>query len=462
MSEALGLCFVNLIEIFGTTAFRLALAFAGFFGAATLLLFAFIYWTTAIFETHRIDQLIISDAGILANEPTSLMLQLVTTRVTNDFHRVSYAGLFDHTGQRLAGNLPNIPAGLVPDGQAYPVEVTPLGTSGLRTEQVRAVERHLTNGTYLVIGRNSESLEQLQRVVLRALALGVIPAVALSLAAGAFLSWRTQKRVQQVHETAERIMLGHLRERLPTRGGRDEFDRLSISINHMLDEIERLLHELRATGDEIAHDLRTPLTRVRARLERGLTAGVGGQQLEIAVERAIVGLDSALGIVTALLRIREIEAGRRRLGFAGVDLGEIALAIEELYQPIAEEKQVSFEVDRQPVTEVRGDRDLLMEALGNLVDNGIKFTPSGGSVRLSVFESGGRPIVRIADTGPGIEMAERGVVFTRFYRSESSRNHEGSGLGLSLVAAIAKLHSIDIVMNDNNPGSIIELCFKNE
>ena len=334
-----------------------------------------------------------------------------------------------------------------------------MGSSPVPFEQVRAVDRRLANGNYLVIGRNSEAIERLRDLVLRALGLGVIPAFILSLATGAFLSWRTQKRVQDVNQTAERIMLGQLRERLPTRGGHDEFDRLAISVNRMLDEIERLLNELRATGDEIAHDLRTPLTRVRARLERGLSTAATREELATAVDRSILGLDQALAVITALLRIREIEIGQRRSGFAAVDLREIIMAIEDLYQPIGEERGIAFTVSAPEGMVVRGDRDLLVEAVGNLVDNAIKFTHPGGSVALSLFKCDSKVVIRVADSGPGIDARERDAVFTRFYRSESSRKFEGTGLGLSLVAAIANLHRIDIAIEDSHPGLTVELRF---
>jgi signal transduction histidine kinase len=460
MFVARGSYFVNLSEIFAATTFRLALAFAGFFAGASLLLFAFIYWNTAIFETRRIDQLIATDAKILATEPTDVMMQVVSTRVTNDFHRVAYAGLFDARGNRIAGNLASLPAGLAASGDVALVKMIPFGSPAQPIEAARAVMRHLPNGDALVIGRNSESVQRLRDVVLRALTLGVIPLVVFSLVAGIFLSWRAQKRVHEVHKTAESILRGHLRERLPTRGGRDDFDRLAMSVNRMLDEIERLLDQLRATGDEIAHDLRTPLTRVRARLERGMSATESRAQLEGAVEHAIVGLDQALSVITALLRIREIEAGRRRSGFGGVDLSQIVTAIEDLYQPIAEEKNITLVATSVLVGPVRGDKDLLIEAVGNLIDNAIKFTPPGGVVSLALLDRDGRPVVRVADSGPGIAPPERDAVFARFYRSEISRKFDGAGLGLSLVAAIASLHEIDIVVEDNGPGCIVELRFR--
>ena len=450
---------MNLSELFATTTFRLALAFSAFFAGASLLLFGFIYLNTAIFETRRIDQLIASDAQILATEPSDIMMQVVTTRVTNDFHRVAYAGLFDAAGRRIAGNLASIPPGLSSTGDVELVMMSPYSSPVRPSETARAVMRRLANGDSLVIGRNSESVQRLRDVVLRALMMGVIPLVVLSLVAGIFLSWRAQKRVQEVHKTAESILRGHLRERLPTRGGRDDFDRLAISVNRMLDEIERLLDQLRATGDEIAHDLRTPLTRVRARLERGLSATENPTQLASTVEQAIVGLDQALAVITALLRIREIEAGRRRSGFTGVDLSETIMAIDDLYQPIAEEKAVTLTATSQSVAIVKGDRDLLIEAVGNLIDNAIKFTPPGGAVSLALLEREGRPVIRVSDTGPGIPPPERSAVFARFYRSEVSRRIEGVGLGLSLVAAIASLHQIEILVEDNRPGCIVELRF---
>jgi len=255
----------------------------------------------------------------------------------------------------------------------------------------------------------------------------------------------------------ERIIAGDLQKRLPTRGGDDPFDKLAGIVNRMLDRIESLLREIAGTGDDIAHDLRTPLTRVRASLERGRDNAASLGALQAVVDRAIGGLDQTLTIITALLRIAEIEQGRRREAFGDVALETIVREVAELYAPIAEDKQLELRVETATAPPIRGDRDLLFEAIANLVDNAVKFTPAGGAVRLAVVRGEGGPIVRICDTGPGIAESEREAVVKRFYRSDKSRRTPGTGLGLSLVAAIARLHEFRLSIS-GNAGCVVELA----
>ncbi|MEI9984670.1 MAG: HAMP domain-containing sensor histidine kinase [Aliidongia sp.] len=447
-------------ELLRATTFRLVAALAGLFGASTLLIFAFIYWQTAGSETRRIEALIAYDAKAEAGEPRDLIERFVTTRVTNDFHHLTYAALFDADGKRIAGDLDTMPPDLPPDGQVHVTRVTPPSQGGPTVETVRAVERRLADGSFLVIGRRSEELERLREEVARALGLGLLPAVLLSLATGTVLSWRANQRVKEVNDTAERIMRGQLRERLPVHGKADDFDRLSGSVNRMLDEIERLLDEIKGTGDEIAHDLRTPLTRVRARLENARRKSNSIEELEAAVDKSMVGLDQALAIITALLRIREIEAGRRRTGFGDVDLAEVVAATEELYQPIAEDRDIRLVTHIEPLPWIFGDHDLLFEMIGNLVDNALKFTPPGGTVTVTLEDGRSGPVLCVADSGPGILPEDRERVLLRFFRSARNQHVAGVGLGLSLVSAIAKLHEIRIVFADAQPGCIVELHFE--
>jgi len=459
MCAASGSSCVSLTEIFRSTAFRLACGFAGFFGATTLLLFAFIYWQTAGFETRRIETVLMEDARSEAARPPDAVRRSVETRVINDFHHFTFAAVFDAQGNRIAGDLDRLPDGVPVDGKAHVAAVSPSGRQDLPAETVRVVERRLSDGSILVVARYAVEVDRLSRELLAALGLGLIPAMGLSLLAGLFMSLRAQKRVKEVNVAAARIMRGNLRERLPVRGARDDFDQLALSVNRMLDEIARLLDEIKATGDEIAHDLRTPLTRVRARLENAKRKQAGPGELAQVIDKSIHGLDQALAIITALLRIREIEAGRRRAGFRAVTLSEIVHAVDELYQPIAEDRTIALTLDiaAQPV--MFGDRDLLIEAVGNLVDNALKFTPEGGSVGIELGQRQGRPLLVIADTGPGIAEEEREAVFLRFHRSAKAQHVPGVGLGLSLVAAIAKLHDIRITLGEGTPGCRVELDF---
>jgi len=431
--------------------FRLALLYSALFGLSTLLLFGFIYWETAVVETGRVDGQLLHDAQFLGHLKPGELKDTIDNRVMPDFRRVAHAGLFAADGTSIAGNLPALPSGLPFDGTVHRVDVP---TAYLT---IRAVGLSLPDGTRLVIGRNVESLDNLQLAVVHALELGLVPAMLLALAAGALASQRTRKQLQKVHETAERIMKGDLRERLPTHGGGDDLDRLTSSVNHMLDEIARLMDDMKSVGDNIAHDLRTPLTRVRARLERAReSASTQGEWHEM-VDRAIAGLDQALRLITALLRISEIEGGRRRAAFEPVALHQIAAEIAELYEPFAEEKEVAFVLSLTEVPLIAGDRDLLSELLANLVGNALKFTPPGGRVLLSVGIEGEGLRLAVADTGPGIPPELREAVFQRFFRSDASRSVEGYGLGLSLVDAIAKLHGFELEIGDNDPGCVFIL-----
>jgi signal transduction histidine kinase len=443
------------LSLFRLPLFRLTLLYSSLFALSTLLLFAFIYWQTAVVETQRVDGQLLHDAQFLSRLDADELRATIDNRVMPDFRRVAYAGLFDAAGARLAGNLTTLPPGMGLNGKIHRTDVP-----GARLT-IRAVGLTLSGGNQLVIGRNVESLDNLQLVVVHALELGFVPAILLALGAGALASKRTMRQLQKVHETAERIMKGDLRERLPTHGGGDDLDRLAVSVNHMLDEIARLMDDMKSVGDNIAHDLRTPLTRVRARLERARDSASTAEEWHEMVDRAVAGLDQALRLITALLRISEIEGGRRRAAFESVALGQIAEEIAELYEPLAEEQGVRFSLELASVRPISGDRDLLSELISNLVANAIKFTPSGGSVRLSLADTSDGPVLRVADTGPGISPEQRELVFKRFYRSDASRSVEGYGLGLSLVDAIAKLHGFRVTIDDNRPGSVFILwCAK--
>ena len=445
-------------EIVRTATFRLTLAVAAAFAVCTVVLFAFIYWQTAVFETHRIGAILTGEARVLAEAPLPELLhgpegRLMDGRLASGLHRVTFIGVFAPDGAYVAGNLHERPAGLRADGRAHHL-------GGLRladgTQTALAVALRLTSGQTLVVGRNMAVLVELRQVVIHALLLGLIPAVLLALAAGAVLSLRTVGRLRVLHQAIERIMHGGLDERLPAGGTRDDLDQLTRAMNRMLDEIERLVGEAKSVGDNIAHDLRTPLARVRTRLERGRRVARTREELGDVVDAAIEDLELTFGIVTALLRIGEIESGRRRAGFGSVDLAEIAQEAVEIYAPIAEECQVSLVAETGAVPWVPGDRDLLMEAVANLVDNAIKFTPAGGAVRIAVSDTPDGPALRIADTGPGIPAAERELVLRRFYRADKSRQVPGHGLGLSLVAAIVRLHDFRLTAGDG-PGCVFTL-----
>ena len=322
---------------------------------------------------------------------------------------------------------------------------------------MRLAAHSLPDGETLVIGRNIDEISVIAKIALRALSLGLLPAIALAVAIGIALSLRARNRLLEVNRRIQRIVVGDLRERLPTSGGGDPFDQLAAGVNRMLGEIEALIQELSSAGNDIAHDLRTPLTRVRVRLERGRARAGSLDELRKVVDQSITGLDQALGLITALLRITEIEHSRRLDKFSEVQLAPLVREVGELYEPIAEDKRIALQVEVADEAIVKGDRDLLFEAVTNLVDNAVKFTPEGGRVELALLHQGSESVIRVSDTGPGIPESERQAVTKRFYRSDKSRATEGLGLGLSLVAAIVKLHGFRFTIAAG-PASAVEIA----
>lgn len=451
---------IPLRGILRTPALRLAAVVSAGVAASTLLLFTFIFWQTAVAETSRVDHILERDAQILSAQAPHEVELAVEERVTADFHRVVIAALFDQAGHKVAGNLDRIPDGIPPDGRAHRIDRSLSGNSPFDLERQRMAVRRLADGRLLAIGRNVDGLEDLRTIVERALALGVIPAVFLSLGVGALFGYRAQKQISAVHLAAERIIGGNLQERLPTIAAGNDFGRLVNNVNHMLDEIGSVIDGLKTTGQHIAHDLRTPLTRVRLRLEQASHRAHHDDEIRETVGRAIDGLDQALRIITCLLRIGQIDSGRGRNKFCYFDLQDAVQEVADLYQPVAAEKQIAFTLETVDAPPVYGDRDLIMEAVANIVDNAVKYTPSGGEVILSVVLDARRPLVRVSDTGPGIPPEEAAAVMQRFYRSDRTSSQQGYGLGLSLVDSIARLHGFRVAIRNSAPGCVFELqCF---
>jgi signal transduction histidine kinase len=451
---------VRLPDFARTTTFRWTLAVAGAFVLCTLLLFGFVYWQTAAYMTSKIDVLLTEELRVFAANTPEQRLAEIEDRLRKDPDRIKIAGLFGADGRRIAGNMESLPPGLAPDVPTDAVVVR-VDSGGRKMQKVRLAAHPLPSGEVLVIGRNIDEIADIAEIVGRALALGLLPAFGLAVAIGVVLSLRALSRLSEVNRRIQRIVAGDLRERLPTRGRDDPFDQLAVSVNRMLGEMEALIHEIAGVGDDIAHDLRTPLTRVRVRLERGRVHAATLEELRAVVDRAITGLDQSLAIITALLRIAEIEHSRRLEGFSQVRLAPLAREVGDLYDPIAEDKGVALRVEVVDEAIVHGDRDLLFEAVVNLVDNAVKFTPEGGRVELALLRREGETVIRVRDTGPGIPEIEREAVTKRFYRSDKSRRTEGLGLGLSLVAAIVKLHGFGFTIAAG-PGCTAEIACPQE
>ncbi|PSO33264.1 ATP-binding protein [Bradyrhizobium sp. MOS002] len=444
------------IQLIRSSTFLWALAMAAGFALFVVGLFAFIYWELDDYLIARSDRMITTQIHFIAELSPAHRISAIADHLDQDSRGVQYAGLFDAAGTRLAGNIDRVPRELGLDGAVRGVRLDLIKQPAVHDPVVRVVGKRLDGGEVLVVGRNVDETREISSVVGQALALGLLPAFSLCLLAGAWLSLRAQRRVEEVNQRVQRIVAGELRERLPQDGTDDPFARLAGIVNGMLDEMETMINALAGVGNDIAHDLRTPLTRVRLALERGRSHAGTLEELQETIDKAIAGIDQSLAIVTALLRLTEIENNRRMAGFGEVALDEILREVCDVYEPIAEDKRVGLSVVIARDVQVWGDRDLLFEAVANLVDNAVKFTPSGGRVELALEADDDTALVCVSDTGPGISEQEREAVLRRFYRSDKMRHTPGVGLGLSLVAAIVKLHGFRLIVGPA-PGGRIEI-----
>ena len=423
------------------------------------LLLTFIYWSTAGYMEQQTEATIEAEIRGLAERYriTSLdgLVRSINDRIErNPFSSTIYL-LTNSRYSRVAGNLdrwPTVPA----DSDGW-VEFTleQIGGSGER-HQARARTFVLAGDFHLLVGRDMYELRATQALIARTLAWGVAITAMLAFAGAVMISRSTARRLETINATSRRIMRGDLSQRIPTRGTHDEFDQLAANLNGMLDQIQQLMDGVRHVSDNIAHDLKTPLTRLRNRVEQ--LANEQHPDRDEA-ELALADADAMLATFNALLRIARIEAGARREAFTTVSLSGVVEDATELYEALAEERGQSMHVRIEADLFIQGDRDLLFQALANLLDNAIKYTPPGGTLEVSLARVGPRARIRVADSGPGIPSKEHARVLERFVRLEDSRSTPGNGLGLSLVAAVAKLHSAVVHFEDASPGLVVSLEF---
>jgi signal transduction histidine kinase len=384
--------------------------------------------------------------------------KLIDAHTTSGESRLHYA-LLGKDGQRVAGeHLVARAAALVPAVDASPVAEARLTGS----DSLLLVRRLLPDGTTLIVADDLGSVEDVEDVVSNAFAIVLGISVLLGLASGFLLTKGVLWRVEAVTRTAEAIIAGDMTQRVEQSGAGDEFDRLATSLNAMLDRIVQLMANLQQVSNDIAHDLRSPLSRLRQNLEHTRTHPTTNQAYATAVERAIEEADVLLATFSALLRISQVEAGSQRAVFQPVDLSEVVETVCEAYAPDVEEGGRILTYAIVPSIRVDGDRELLAQLLANLIENALTHTPRGTTVRVNLHSHGPvdpGPALEVCDDGPGIPASERDKVLRRFYRLERSRTTPGNGLGLSLVAAIAKLHGADIRLSDRAPGLIVALCF---
>jgi signal transduction histidine kinase len=443
-----------------TSTFRFALVYVGLFGLSALLLLGFIYLTTAGYAARQTDEVILTQASSLAEQYRQRGIDGVAATIAqraarNPRGHAVYL-LADPRGRRIVGNLDRWPPEAATPGWVdFMIEDPDLQGEAYRA---RAQYVRLAGGFRLLVGRDVQEQLRHQALMVSAMVWGGALTLALALIGGLLMSRATLQRIETINRTSRQIIEGDLTRRMPTRGTGDEFDQLAANLNAMLDQIALLMDGIRQVSDNIAHDLRTPLTRLRSRLEAA-RLGQTDPAMQATIDDLIADADALLSTFNALLRIAEIEAGRRRAAFEQVDLAALLSDAIELYEPVAQERRQTIEAKLDSGVTVSGDRHLMSQAIANLLDNAIKYSPEGSRIEVAARMFDNRPIISVADNGPGIPAEFREQAVRRFFRLETSRSTPGTGLGLSLVSAVAKLHGARLLLEDNAPGLRVTLSF---
>jgi signal transduction histidine kinase len=444
----------NARRLVRTHAVRLAALYFFVFALSMLGVLLFVYWTSANFVERQTEATLDAEISGLAEQYAqrglSGLVQLVAARSAGDRGDNMLYLVTDRDGTPLAGNIAVWPAGVPAHSGWLSFTIASKAEGQVVTHPARGAIFLIPGGYRLLVARDiSDGAAFRDRVKTTLLWAGLV-ALGIGLLGGTAMSRKLLRRVELVNRTSERVMAGNLSDRVPLGGSGDEFDQLATNLNRMLDQIERLMTAMREVTDDVAHDLKTPLARLRVRLELALTEPADSSGQSEAIRTAIDEVDRLLATFNALLGIAEAEAGASRGRMGLLDLSEVARTAVEFYEPVAEERGFALALEAEPDIIIRGDRHLLSQALANLIDNALKY--GSGEVSIRVLRRDGHAALEVADRGPGIPESERQNVFGRFVRLEPSRSTPGNGLGLSLVRAVARRHDGTAALADNRPG----------
>ncbi len=441
-----------------STTLRIAILYVLLFAGSVAAVLGFVHYTTAGYLARQTDTAIANEVAELGNRyrqgGIQALARTISNKATTNIGRRSVYLLTDRDLAPIAGNMNQWPVGAGATSGEWLEFKLDSGAGQARPIRARIFRLGPNEQFHLLVGRNIEDQRAFQAVIGTAMIWGIALSTGLAVVGGVVMSRSIARRLERINRTAHEVMAGDLDRRVPSRGADDEFDRLANSLNRMLDQIQYLMESVRQVSDNIAHDLRTPLTRMRWRLER---LAAGEEPRDELLEQAIADADGLLNTFHALLRIAEVESGSRSR-FVALDLADLIADVEELYEPVAAAHGQTLEThgDNGPLSSA-GDRDLLFQALTNLVDNAVKYTPEGGRIEIAARARGGAHELVVADSGAGIPASQREQVLQRFVRLETSRASPGSGLGLSLVAAVARLHDGSVRLEDNEPGLRVRL-----
>ena len=443
-----------------TTAFKLTLVYLVVFALFAVSLLAYFAWNTRRLVNEQITATVDAEIVGLAEQFNAGGIRRLVLIVDTRARRPGSSLYLVTTsaGEGLAGNVGSLPSGLLERPGWIETEYRRLEETDVSGHHALVRIIQLPGGLRLLVGRDLDERERLYDVVISAGRWSAAIVVVLGLAGGFFVARRVLKRVDAMTATTQKIMGGDLAGRLPVTGSDDELDRLAVNLNAMLERIEALMHGLKEVSDNIAHDLKTPLTRLRNRCEEALRTAKSDDEFRDALESTIEESDDLIKTFNALLMIARAESGQARDNMSDFDAVEVARGVGELYEPLAEEKGIALTVDAPSAVPVRGNRELVSQALANLIDNAIKYADDkdsgaeSSSIAIGAAAEGDLVLLTVSDRGPGIPEQMRERVVERFVRLEQSRSVPGSGLGLSLASAVARLHGGELRLEDNRPG----------
>ncbi len=449
------MCFVRLIDLRRTTSFRLSVLFLGIFGGISVPLFAYLYFSISGFETQRVDDWLGREYVAMQRSSPQRLSALFDVLRQSDPDQQRPNGLFGNDGRYIAGSLTTLPREIPYVGQPFAIRLH----DGPINQTARCIAAKLPGDQIALRCQNTLELDSFNIGLVKVLLIGALFALAIGLIGAAAIGLGSLRRLDAVTATIRQIVGGDLSQRLPTHRRHDDLESLVRVVNGMLDEIERLMNEVKGVCDAIAHDLRTPLTSMIAGLERVQRRGQTIDDYRQALDDTLVEATGMRHTFNALLRISEIESGVRRQSFVPVDLAGIVKDVYEYYEASAEEKTLIYrcEIEGGGEFALEGDPNLLFEALANLIENAIKFSPVGGTVTVNLVRLQDRVHLSVHDNGPGIPEAEHQAVLRRFYRGEASRHTPGNGLGLSLANAVAAMHGMSLAFDRIEAGCRVML-----
>jgi len=440
---------------------RLIAAHLALVGLSTALVLGFVYWSTGSVIDAEMREVVQAELRGLADDYAQGgapgLARAVERRARAAQGRDAVYLLAGADGARIAGNLSAWPPTVAPGGGWVTLDLYRLDRED--PTRISALSLRLAQGERLLVGRDVAARGAFDRTLARALIWALIAMTVLALATGWLLSRLVLRRIDEIGGAAREIVAGALDRRVPTRGTGDEFDRLAGTLNAMLDRIAALVRDMRMVTDSLAHDLRSPLGRLQRHLEGALDDGLPSDARRERIERALSEGEAVLATLTALLEISRAEAGIGADQFLPVDLGALARDMADLYAAVAEERGLRMTCAAEAGVIAPAHRQMLGQAVANLIDNALKFAPAGSEIALSARIEAGCPTLSVADQGPGVPEQERARVLRRFTQLDQSRGSGGAGLGLALVAAVAQMHRATIELGDNRPGLVVTLRF---